>query len=176
MRLRALLRRLRASSGYTLVELLGVMAILLTILTALTGLFVAGARAELDANKRLDTQQEARTAIDRMRRDIHCGSALTLSSAASITVTLPAQCPGTGGVQTTVVYDTQSVSGRYELRRAGSRIADYLTTGNIFSYVAQSTTTLGKLHVDLPVNITPSEGWRTWRLVADVVLRNTTRT
>jgi hypothetical protein len=98
-----------------------------------------------------------------------------------VTITLPAGCPTSGGTQTTVVYDTASAgTNRYTLRRkrgtgTAVAIADYLTTANIFSYVAPSATTLGKLHVDMSVNLYPNEAWKRWRLVTDIVLRNTTR-
>jgi hypothetical protein len=36
-------------------------------------------------------------------------------------------------------------------------------------------TSLGKLRVTLPINIQPSNGLKEWRLVGDIVLRNTTR-
>jgi prepilin-type N-terminal cleavage/methylation domain-containing protein len=177
-RLAGLLRR---QGGYTLIELLVVLTMFLTIVTALTTLFVSGSRAELASNKRFQAQQGARVAADRMRREIHCGSALTFTSASSVTITLPAGCPSAGGTQTTVVYDTASAgTNRYKLRRkkgtaAAVPIADYLTSGSIFSYVAPSTTTLGKLHVDMTVNVYPNEASKKWRLVTDIVLRNTTR-
>jgi prepilin-type N-terminal cleavage/methylation domain-containing protein len=174
---RRLLARLRADGGYTLVELIAVMAILLTILTALTTLFIAGAQAELDANKRFQAQQQARMAADRMRREVHCSSGVTVTSAAKITVKLPGHCPtAVGGAPTDVIYETVAVSGnRYELRRAGTKVADYLTTGSVFSYVAPSIDSLGKLHLNFPVNVNPNEGWKTWRLETDIVLRNTLR-
>jgi len=174
-------RSLRGRGGYTLIELLAVLTIFLIVVTSLTTLFVSGAKAELDANRRFEAQQAARVAVDQMRREIHCASALTLTSASSITITLPAGCPSAGGTQVTVVYDTASAgTSRYKLRRTKSGgstvpIADYLTTGSVFSYVAPSTTALGQLHVDMPVNVYPNEAWKTWRLVADIVLRNTTR-
>ena len=187
MRLGRLARRVRSSAGYSLVELVAVMAILLTVLTALTALFATGAKAELDANRRFQAQQEARLAVDRMRREIHCAKAVALDAADStlvdgqtvynkITVTLPGHCPTAGGSEITVVYDTEAVaSGRYGLRRAGVRIADYVTTSHVFSYIPPSTSTRGRLTVDLPVNVNPSEGWKRWRLTSDIVLRNTLR-
>lgn len=177
----ARLPSLRGRGGYTLIELLTVLSIFLVIVTALTTLFVSGAKAELDANRRFEAQQSARIAADRMRREIHCGDALTLSSASSITITLPAGCPTAGGTLTTVVYDTANVStNRYTLRRkkgseAAVPIADYLTSGSVFSYVAPSADALGQLHVDMPVNVYPNEAWKEWGLVTDIVLRNTTR-
>lgn len=172
---------LRSRSGYTLVELLVVLSIFLTIVSSITALFLSGAKAELDANRRFEEQQNARVALDRMRREIHCASALTLASGASITITLPAACATSGGSQTTVVYDTSSAgTSRFQLRRTKSGgptvvIADYLTTGSIFSYAAPAPSTLGQLHVDMPVNVYPNEAWKNWQLVSDIALRNTTR-
>ena len=174
-------RALRSAGGYTMIELLAVLTIFLVVVTALTTLFVSGAKAELEANRRFQAQQSARVAFDQMRREIHCASSLTFTSAASVTITLPASCPSAGGTQTTVVYDTASAgTNRYKLRRkkgsgATVPIADYITSGNIFAYTAPSTTALGRLTVDMPVNVYPNEAWKKWRLVADIVLRNTTR-
>lgn len=169
-------RRLADDAGFTLVELIGVMVILIIILTAVTTLFVSGSRAQVDLNERFQAQTEARVATDRIRHEVHCASDLTLSSASSITVTLPGACPSAGGVDTTVIYDTSAVSAnRWELRRNGNRIADFLTNGDVFAYVPPSTDTLGKLELDLPVNVDPSQAWKEWRLQTDVVLRNTTR-
>ncbi len=187
MRLARLARRARGAAGYTLVELAAVMAILLTVVTALTTLFASGAKAELDANRRFEAQQAARLAVDRMRREIHCARAVTLDPADAavvggatvyrkVTVTLPGHCPTAGGTEVAVVYETAPVAaGRYAVRRAGVRIADYVTASHVFSYVPPSTSTLGRLTVDLPVNVNPAESWKQWRLTSDIVLRNTVR-
>lgn len=174
-------RALRGAGGYTMIELLAVLTIFLVVVTALTTLFVAGAKAELDANRRFQAQLSARVAFDQMRREIHCASSLTFTSAASVTITLPASCPSAGGTQSTVIYDTASAgTNRYRLRRkkgaaAAVPIADYITSANVFAYTAPTTTALGRLTVDMPVNVYPNEAWKRWRLVADIVLRNSSR-
>jgi type II secretory pathway pseudopilin PulG len=170
-------RLLACEAGYSLFELLQVMVILSVVLGALTTIFTSAMNSELEMNRRFEAQQEARLAVDKMRREIHCASAITpAGTSAAITVTLPSQCPTAGGSLTTVVYDTQLVSaGRYQLRRAGVRVADYITTANAFTYTAPATGKLGNLHLDLPVNVRPNQSGQTWRLVADIVLRNTTR-
>ena len=183
--IRRRLRRLRAERGYTLVELLVVLAIFTTVVTALVALFTSGAKAELDMNRRFEAQQNARLALDRMRRELHCASGITATpntAVSSVTVTLPSQCPSANGTSISVVYDTSLVSAnRYRVRRTVGTttvvIADYITTasGNAFTYTPNSASSRALLHVNFQVNINPNEGWKTWRLVDDIVLRNTLR-
>jgi type II secretory pathway pseudopilin PulG len=169
-----------AEGGYSLIELIAVAVILVIVLGGLTTVFVAGSKSQLELNRRFEAQQNARLALDKIRRELHCASGITATEGtpvASITVTLPGSCPSAGGVDQTIVYDTQLVAAnRYELRRNSVRVADYLTQANVFTYTAPSATSLGKLHVDFPVNVYPSEGWKQWRLVDDIVMRNTVRT
>ena len=175
-RLRRLRRLVAGESGYTLIELVMVLAILGTVVGALTTLFVGATNAEFESNRRFQAQQSARLAIDKMRREIHCASAITPTGAtSSISVTLPGQCPTAGGSQTTVTYDTVGSGQRFQLRRNGVNLADYVTLQNTFNYTAPvSGSSLGKLRVTLPINTKPTNGTE-WRLVADMVLRNTTR-
>lgn len=187
MSLRRFARRLRGRDGYTLVELIVVLSIFLFIVTALTQLFTSGAKAELDMNRRFQAQQEARLALDRMRRELHCADSIVPGAdgdgdgnVASITVSLPSQCPSAKGQNISVVYDTTSAgTNRWKVRRTQSSvtvpIADYLTTDDPFKYIGPSTLSRGLLHVDFPVNVYPNEGWKQWRLVDDIVLRNTLR-
>jgi prepilin-type N-terminal cleavage/methylation domain-containing protein len=183
----------RQEGGYSLVELIAVMSIFLIILTALTTLFASGAKAELDMNRRFErrfeAQQNARLGLDKLRRELHCSSGITATDGTplpatpvtAIKVTLPSHCPSAGGANITVVYDTVLVSAnRWKLQRTKSGgtavpVADYLTNDDVFTYYAQSTASRARLHVDLPVNVNPNEGWKQWRLVDDIVLRNTLR-
>jgi MSHA pilin protein MshA len=175
--------RLRAGgqAGYTLVELVTVMAILGLVLAGLTTMFQAGIRAEVRASREFQAQQNARRALDRLRRELHCANAISAPDGAAVdtvTVTLPATCPGP---DTTVTYATQSVvSGRWQLVRTGDAgspvaVADYLTTSAPFTYYVPATGTLGRLRVDLPVNLNPADTGTEWRLQDDIVLRNTIR-
>ena len=82
--IRKRLRRLRGDRGYTLVELLVVLAIFTTVVTALVSLFTSGAKAELDMNRRFEAQQNARLALDRMRRELHCASGITATPNAAV--------------------------------------------------------------------------------------------
>src|SRR4030081_2525133 len=165
------LRRLVAGqAGYTMLEMLIVVAILSTVVGALTVLFVQATNAEFDMNRRFQAQLAARVAIDKMRREIHCASAITPTGvSSSISVTLPAQCPTAGGTQTTVSYDVVGSGSRFQLRRNTVNLADYATTQNDFNYVAPVTgTSLGKLTVTLPINTVPTNGAKQWKLVADM--------
>ena len=181
--------RLAAEGGYTLVELLTVLLILGTILGALTGLFVSASRAEVDMNHRFRAQQEARLALDSLRRDAHCASRVTAAGwpSGSVTLTLPVNaygdqvCPTGAGAFT---WCTIGSGSRWALWRTpgstctttgGRRLADYLTAQVLFNYVPQSTVTLAKLRVELPVDTQPSDTAGAYRLRDELALRNTRR-
>ena len=178
MKIRAMLS---AERGYSLVELLTVMAILGAVMTGVTALLVQGANAEVDMNGRFQAQQTARVAFDRIRREGHCASLATLTGQTKATLTVDAAC----GSQ--VSWCTVAVTGttRYALYRqtgatcgssGGVKWADYLTSGNVFTYTAQSSQSLAKLSVDLPVNVKPTRTFETYELKGDIALRNSTRT
>jgi hypothetical protein len=90
-------------------------------------------------------------------------------------VSLPANCPSSGGVDVDVTYDVVGAAGRFQLRRAGTVVADFLAANTVFSYVAPNATTLGRLGVDLRVNVNPGEATEEWRLQDAIALRNTER-
>ena len=60
-------RRLAKQDGFTLVELIVAMAILLIILAPLTASFASAMTAQVDQTNRFDAQENARQALDRMR-------------------------------------------------------------------------------------------------------------
>jgi prepilin-type N-terminal cleavage/methylation domain-containing protein len=175
----------REERGYTLIELVTVLAILLLVLGGLLTAFTSGMNAQLRAYRQFEAQQNARLALDRMRRDLHCASALSAPSGtpvASVRATLPDVCTGP---DTSVTYATEAVSpNRWRLTRTGGAgvgvgptvtVADYLTASAIFTYSPASSGTLGSVHVDIPVNVNPATPGTEWRLVDDIVLRNTDR-
>lgn len=182
-RVRQLWRRLRCEeSGFTLIELITVMGMFLITVTALSYALIAANKAEADMNRRFASQINARIALDQLRREIHCASAVSPAGAsASITITLGSRCPS-AGAGTTVSWCTSGSGTRFALYRqvgatctpAGKKTADYLTTGTVFSYVTQSASSLGVLSVTLPVD--PQTGLRPYRLEDDIVLRNSART
>jgi prepilin-type N-terminal cleavage/methylation domain-containing protein len=186
-----LLRALRRERGYSLIEMLIVLSITSVVMGSLTVLFIQASNAELDMNNRFQAQQEARLGLDKMRREVHCASMATpAGQSSSVTLTLPNYCKTGGG---SVTWCTRNVdTNRYALYRVvgstcsgGVKWADYLVPTSsapvcsgalcIFTYTAQSTTSLAKLHVDFPVNVKPSKSVELYELVDDIVLRNSSR-
>ena len=186
-----LLPRLRRERGYSLIEMLIVLSIMGIVMGSLTTVFVTASNAELDMNNRFQAQLTARLALDKMRREVHCGSIATpAGSSSSVTLTLPSYCKTGSG---SITWCTRSVAtNRYALYRVvgssctgGVKWADYLVPTStapvcsgalcIFTYTAQSTTSLAKLHVDFPVNVKPTKTVEQYELQDDIVLRNSTR-
>jgi prepilin-type N-terminal cleavage/methylation domain-containing protein len=186
-----LLRALREERGYSLIEMLIVLSITSVVMGALTVLFIQASNAELDTNNRFQAQQTARLALDKMRREVHCASMATPSGqSSSITLTLPNYCKTGNG---SITWCTRNVStNRYALYRVvgstcsgGVKWADYLVPTSsapdcsgalcVFTYTAQSTVSLAKLHVDFPVNVKPSKSVELYELADDIVLRNSSR-
>ena len=182
---------MRGERGYTLVEMLVTLVIMSVVMTALTTLFVNASNAELDMNNRFQAQQSARLALDKMRREVHCGSVATpAGQSSSVTLTLPAYCKTGSG---SITWCTRSVAtNRYALYRVvgatcsgGVKWADYLASSSaatcsdgtfcIFTYTAQSTSSLAMLKVDFPVNVKPSKSVEMYELIDNIVLRNSTR-
>jgi type II secretory pathway pseudopilin PulG len=184
--MRTLRLRLRSQAGYTLAELLVVMATLTIIMGGVTSVFVSGMRAEVDALERFDAQQNARLSLSYLRREVHCATAASISTTGSapnqvqtMTLTMPTGCPtGTGSVS----WCTVGSAARFKLYRkpgatcdaTGRLHSDYLTTGLAFTYNAPTSTSLGTLAVDFPVDKTPNDAQRAYRLQDSLVLRNTT--
>ncbi len=172
--------RLFRENGYTVIELLIVMVILATVMGSLTTLFVQASTAELELNNRFQAQQNARLALDRIRRETHCASQASVATSSSVTLTLASYCPTGNG---SVTWCTVGSGSRYGLyRKAGAtcnatgvKWADYLTSGAVFGYTAQSPTSLAKLRVDFPINVKPTKSVRSYELVDEIVLRNSVR-
>jgi prepilin-type N-terminal cleavage/methylation domain-containing protein len=167
---------LSSEQGYSLIEMLWVLILMGTIMTALTAIFVSGTRSEVDLNDRFRAQQDAVVSLDRLRRDVHCASAATASSATAVTLAVPCVSGGT------VKWCTAGSGTRYTLHRLASsatcdatsaKLADYLTTGSVFSYELASINNLAKLRVNLPVQ---QRSMKTpYRLCDILVMRNSYR-
>jgi prepilin-type N-terminal cleavage/methylation domain-containing protein len=199
--LERLRERLSDESGFTLAEMIVVVAIMGIVIAGLTQLFISGSRAEVNLSNRFQAQQQSRLALDALRREIHCASGVTAPSypATAITITLASSCATAGG-GTTVVWCTQQLNAnggtsapltnRYLLWRyattgavtcgtttGGSKRADYLSTGSVFTmYYPATACTRGKLSVDLPVRVSAGGGSAgVYELRDDIVLRNVQR-
>jgi type II secretory pathway pseudopilin PulG len=176
--------RAREESGFTLIELVTVLGMLVIVVTALAYALAAAAKSEEEMNRRFGSQINARIALDQIRREAHCASAVTPTGAASsITITLGGRCP-TAAAGTTVSWCTVGSGTRYVLYRkvgatcdaTGKKSVDYLTTGTVFTFTPQSASSLAVLSVTLPVNTRPESGLPDYRLADDIVLRNSSRT
>lgn len=121
-------------AGYTLVELLVVMAILGVVLLGLTTAFAAGLSAEAGAMRRATAQENARIALTRMRTDIHCASAAPAPEAnpyGGFTLTLtqsPNACPAvtttSSGVQWCTIPHPDSPARWRLYRFLGTQLED----------------------------------------------------
>jgi prepilin-type N-terminal cleavage/methylation domain-containing protein len=197
-RFRRLRARLVCEGGYSLIESLVTMLILGIVLSGLTATFVSGSRGELDMNRRFQTQEQARLALDQLRRELHCASAVTdvngtalstSSNYSAIKIALGSYCET--ATSTGFVTWCTAGSGPWALYRidhavtscssgSGARkTADYLTSQQPFSKpLAQSGVgvQLPTLHVALSVNVKgtgASTGTST--LADDIALRNASR-
>jgi type II secretory pathway pseudopilin PulG len=178
---------LRSERGFTLVESLVSMTILMTVMGGMTALMVSGTNAEVDMNRRFQAQTEARLGLDRLRRDVHCSWNVSPAGAsATKTLTVNASCPTSGGGTSITWCTVANGTGRYGLWRylsatcsggTGRKVADYLTTANAFSYTAPiaGSKELKQLGVTLNVNLTPGKPERVYSLQDDLVLRNSVR-
>lgn len=129
----------RAEGGFTLIELLITMGLLLVILTTITGALISATNNEADQNNRFQTQQQARQALTKLTREIHCAStlqgattltggsvtspsALSATPANTLVVVLPAGCPTGGATAVTARWCAVPESNgiRYDLYRSTS--------------------------------------------------------
>jgi prepilin-type N-terminal cleavage/methylation domain-containing protein len=179
-------RRLTSERGYSLSEMLVVLAIIGIVLGALTQLFVSASTAQVDMTRRFEAQQDMRLALDKLRREIHCANAVTgAPPSSSIVISLGSYCPSNGtGAAADVTWCTKGSGGRFALWRydgtacsgTGRKEADYLTIAQVFTaYAPPANGSLGKLSVNLPVDVDPSDAKQRYVLKDDIALRNTLR-
>jgi prepilin-type N-terminal cleavage/methylation domain-containing protein len=119
---RRLRARAAAEGGFTLVELIVTLAILLIVVASLSSVLVSATKTEVDANNRFQAQEQARTGLAQLTRELHCagsssstiasittttGGGLTLGAANSaITAYLPSTCATSGGQNLYVTWCT----------------------------------------------------------------------
>lgn len=167
--------------GYSLVEMTAVLMILGTIVGAVTTLFVSGSKAQVQMSERFQAQSTARTAMDRLRRDVHCATSATVAGSTATLSYTQSTCLG----QTQVSWCTASVGGsatRFTLHRqtggsacssSSQPYADYLVGSSIFTYEPASIANLAKLKANLQIKTDQMQSPLT--LCDVLVLRNSAR-
>jgi len=183
-----LIRRLRQrllvgdEHGYSMIELLTVIAIMGVVLGGLTTIFASGSKAELDMNKRFQAQSAGRLALDKLRKEIHCASGAT-STGSTLALTMPSGCNTASNTTATWCTSQVGTTLRYRLYRyvgagtctSGVQQADYLTQASLFTFTQQSSSTLAKVSIQLPISVNGSNKGK-YALKDDIYLRNSTRT
>ncbi len=178
-------KRLRDQRGFTLIETLIVVALLLIVIGALVDGFVSATHAEVDQVARASDQQAVREALVRMSKDIHCATGagvtntldpmtsqptaglLNLQIQAGTCIAVTAAASGASGVQ----WCTAAIGGsgkRYALYRTdvtpvgtscdpanANFQVDFLTKPDIWSQPTCSTGRIQTIAVDMPTNRTP---------------------
>ena len=133
-------------AGYTVIELIIVMAILTVVLGAIVALFTSGINADADQNRRFQAQQDVRVAMDRLRRELHSGCTVSdpatyNTPVSSVTIYVPADSCASG--THSVTWCTTGSGSNFTLYRIVATsctgptqyFAEHLTSGNIFIYL-----------------------------------------
>ena len=170
--------RLADERGFSLTEMLVVVALLGTVMGGLSGLFTSSMRAQDELNQRFQSQGQARVALDRLRTDGFCASAVT-GTATAVTFTTQTDCDSTGTVKWCTVANG---TGRYKLLRlsgtgtcatSGRFYGDHLTTGSVFSIGTPTISRLAEVKVDL--RLKQGRMKTAYRICDVIVLRNSHR-
>jgi prepilin-type N-terminal cleavage/methylation domain-containing protein len=181
-----------SEKGYSLIELLVTMVILVIVLGSLTTVFISGSSAESTLNLRFQAQQNARLGLDRIRDDIHCATAAqaqTINTYPGVKLAVGNCLAATPTVSWCVVqFSTTPV--RYQLFRSTTTgattctstdaarvlIADYLVLSSAFTTTTIPQYTLQRVGVDLKVNANPkSSTLYAYELTDSIVARNAAR-
>jgi prepilin-type N-terminal cleavage/methylation domain-containing protein len=191
--IRSLVRRLGDERGFSITELLITMSILGTIVAGFGTVFVSTTKAETDMNLRFQAQQEARLALDQLRRETHAARCVTAFNTSSPPVQM---APGVAARQIELTYGpgceaptarrvTWCVAGAgntFSLHRrdgapaaacTGKRVATMLTQAEVFTVVPPSATTRATLR--LAFRVSADGGTRAFSLDDGIVLRNSPR-
>jgi prepilin-type N-terminal cleavage/methylation domain-containing protein len=190
--------RLACERGYSLFELLVTMVILTIVVTGLTTTFVSASRAQVDMNRRFQAQEQGRLALNQLRRELHCASAVTdvsgvalasTSTYSAIRIAVPSYCKTatatgfatwcTAGSGPWALYRVDHAVTSCSSGTGARKVADYLTTQQPFSQPVPQAgvgTQLPTLHVALSVNIKGTgSAAGTSTLTDDIALRNAAR-
>jgi prepilin-type N-terminal cleavage/methylation domain-containing protein len=185
-------RLLNGEQGYSLIELLVTMVILVIVVGSLTTVFVSGSSAEADLNRRFQAQQNARLALDRIRVDIHCATAAqaqTINTYSGLKLAVASCYAATPTISWCAVPAT-STPPRYQLYRSTATgtttctatdtgkvlIADYLTTSSAFTTATIPQYSLQRVGIDFKVSVHPTTSTKdVYELTDSIVARNASR-
>ena len=179
---------LGGEAGFSLIELVTVMAILGIVLGGVVALFTAGIKADSDQNQRFQAQQDTRLALDKLRRDVH--SACTISTPTTYntwgsSVTLYQSSDACASGTHSITWCTAASGTKFMLQRVvattctGSlqTIADSLTSANFFAYippnshlVTSTSAGVGMTGADI---VTQDAAYSVPRLHVDLTVRRT---
>jgi prepilin-type N-terminal cleavage/methylation domain-containing protein len=146
--------------GYTMFEMLIVLAIMSIVMGGIVTMFTAGIRSDSAQSSRFRAQQDTKVALDLLRRDIHTGCTIAAPSSYNTwltSVTLYTASDACVAGTHSVSWCTVGSGTRYGLYRiaastcsgATAKVADYLTSASVFVYLPPnshlvSSTSLGQ--------------------------------
>jgi Tfp pilus assembly protein PilW len=186
-------RRFRSSSlllsrdqgGFTVVELVVALSLMLIVIGSLMTAFTSGANAEHDLRLRFEAQNEARLALDKFRRELHnaCGATVVGGTSVTLRTIDAADLRNFPCSVASATWCTIGSGSRFALYRqagascgsGGRRIADYLTSGAIFALPPVAGGQLPRLEINMTVNRKPSVTRLQYRLNDAIALRNARR-
>ena len=185
--------RLRGGEqGYSLIELLVTMVILVIVLGSLTTVFISGTSAESSLNLRFQAQENARLALDRIRGDIHCATAAqaqTINTYPGVRLA-DGSCYAATPTISWCVVQYSATPLRYQLFRTtttgatactgtdASRVmvADYLTSSSPFTTATIPQYTLQRVGIDFKVSANAKSSTATaYELTDSIVTSNAAR-
>ena len=131
----------RDESGFTLIEMVVVMTVLVLVMAGLSSLFVQGLHTSGTTSDVLASQTQIHLALDRLEFETRCSSQATrVASGAGVTLTLPSQCPHATGTITWCVNGGSlvRVSGSSTCTGtiAGQTLATNITSATPFTCVS----------------------------------------
>jgi prepilin-type N-terminal cleavage/methylation domain-containing protein len=184
----------RDEGGFSLIELMIVLMILGTVVAAVVTMFTSAMRSEVDLTLRVRAQEQARLALDTLRRDVHCASDTSGITAevysTAVTFLLPIGCPSTVTEYVTWCTRPTAEANRFKIHRkshavnnpavdycaepGGVDLADHLTEDEAFEYRHEGSER-ARLNVRLLVDIDPASPSQAYALRDSLVLRNSPR-
>ena len=166
---------IKNQKGFSLIEMMVVVAILGIIILGLVTFFTGGTRSWVIGQHQLEAQRNARLSMDRMVKEIREGKNITGGSETSITVLVPHfDVDGNIDSNYSVTYALNDTT----IQRGSNPLIENVLTGEaIFKYynsdaeVTSPDATVSKIHINLKVDVDKDDA-PDITLNADVDLRN----